>query len=98
LFNGNPQYRLPSTERKEISGVRKIVATWWGGDTRINDRTEVLDGKNRVIPGLYAAGYDAGGMYADSYAVWLPGGSLGFALNSGRTAGENAMKYIKTFA
>ena len=71
------------------------MAAWRSGDTRINERTEVVDRKNRVIPGLYAAGYGAGGMHGKSYGMWLPGGgSQGFALNSGRMTGENALRYI----
>jgi hypothetical protein len=33
------------------------------GGIKINERTEVLDRNDRVIPGLYAAGNDAGGLY-----------------------------------
>jgi fumarate reductase flavoprotein subunit len=32
----------------------------------------------------------------DSYAFVLPGNTLGFALNSGRMAGENAAIYVKS--
>jgi len=46
-----------------------------------------------VIPGLYAAGYEANSTHGDSYAYCLPGGTLGFAINSGRIAGENAAGY-----
>jgi fumarate reductase flavoprotein subunit len=48
-----------------------------------------------VISGLYAVGNDAGGLYGDSYDVIASGASSGFALNSGRIAGENALKYIR---
>jgi fumarate reductase flavoprotein subunit len=33
-------------------------------------------------------------MFGDSYNIYLSGGTLGFAVNSGRIAGENALKYI----
>ncbi len=94
LFNKNPRYLHPI--RTPRFYAFRILPSFLGteGGIRINEKTEVLDEKNRVIPGLYAAGYDAGGMYGDSYDVWLPGGSLGFALNSGRIAGENALRYI----
>jgi fumarate reductase flavoprotein subunit len=56
---------------------------------------EVLDKKDRIIPGLYAGGFDAGGMYGDSYCIHDSSGlSSGFALNSGRIAGRNALKYM----
>ena len=65
------------------------------GGIKINEKTEVLDRNDKVIPGLYAVGNDAGGLYGDSYDVIASGASSGFALNSGRIAGENAVKYIR---
>ena len=65
------------------------------GGIKINHKTEVLNKSQEAIPGLYAVGNDAGGMYGDSYDVVLSGSTLGFAVNSGRIAGENAAKYIK---
>ena len=65
------------------------------GGIKINEKTEVLDKSDKVIPGLYAVGNDAGGLYGDSYDVITSGASSGFALNSGRIAGENALKYIR---
>jgi len=54
-----------------------------------------LDKKDNVIPGLYAAGFDAGGMYGDSYHVSVgSGSSVGFAFNSGRIAGKNVLRYV----
>ncbi len=64
------------------------------GGIKINHRTEVLSEKGDVIPGLYAVGLDAGGMYGDSYDLIMPGSTLGFAVNSGRIAGENALKFL----
>ena len=49
-----------------------------------------------VIPGLYAAGVDACSIYGDSYLYTLAGNTMGFSLNSGRMAGENAVEYIKS--
>lgn len=65
------------------------------GGIKINEKTEVLDRDDEVIPGLYAVGNDAGGLYGDSYDVIASGASSGFALNSGRISGENALKYIR---
>jgi fumarate reductase flavoprotein subunit len=66
------------------------------GGIRINDRTEVLDKKGRVVAGLYAGGFDAGGMWGDSYCMTVSSGlSSAFALNSGRIAGRNAVKYVE---
>ena len=64
------------------------------GGIKINHRTEVLNREDEVIPGLYAVGLDAAGMYGDSYDLIVPGSTLGFAVNSGRIAGENALRYM----
>ena len=47
------------------------------------------------IPGLYAGGFDAGGMYGDSYPIKSSSGlASAFALNSGRIAGRSALEYL----
>jgi len=45
------------------------------------------------IPGLYAVGTDAGGLYGDTYDLLLGGSTAGFAANTGRIAAENALIY-----
>jgi fumarate reductase flavoprotein subunit len=68
------------------------------GGIKINEKTEVLDKENLVIPGVYAAGYDACGIFGNppDYNFYTPGSPFSFALNSGRIAGENALEYIKS--
>lgn len=66
------------------------------GGIKINHKTEVVGKDFKVIKGMYAAGVDANAIYGDSYVFVLPGNTLGFAINSGRMAGENAAGYIKT--
>ena len=65
------------------------------GGIKINHRMEVLDCEDNPIPGLYAGGLDAGGWETETYNVELAGAALGFAINSGRIAGENAVKYAR---
>lgn len=65
------------------------------GGIRINEKAEVLDREGKAIKGLYAVGCDAGGMYGDSYDLIASGIASSFALNSGRIAGENALRYLK---
>jgi len=60
------------------------------GGIKINYKAEVLGEDYDPIPGLYAAGLDACTIYGDSYPFILPGNTMGFALNSGRIAGESA--------
>ena len=94
LFNKDYRYMLP------IKGPNyyavKLYAGGYGslGGIPINYKTEVLTEMQEVIPGLYAAGTDACSIYGDSYVFILPGNTMGFALNSGRIAGENAVEYL----
>ena len=55
---------------------------------------EVLDSQGNSIQGLYAAGNDTGDADSDSYNTDLPGHSFGFAINSGRIAGESAAEFL----
>ncbi|OGO17335.1 MAG: hypothetical protein A2Z02_04935 [Chloroflexi bacterium RBG_16_48_7] len=64
------------------------------GGIKINEKMEVLDGDEKPIPGLYAAGVAAGGWEADCYCAVLSGAASGFAINSGRIAAENACRFI----
>lgn len=64
------------------------------GGIKINQHMEVLNQEETPIPGLYAAGVDTGGTDSDTYNFSLTGHSFGFAVNSGRIAGENAGRYM----
>ena len=55
---------------------------------------EVLGTADNTIPGLYAAGSTTGCWESESYCYHLTGHLVGFALNSGRIAGENAAAYL----
>jgi fumarate reductase flavoprotein subunit len=65
------------------------------GGIKINEKMEALDADDNPIPGLYAAGSTAGCWESESYCYRLTGHLVGFALNSGRIAGENAAKYLR---
>jgi fumarate reductase flavoprotein subunit len=96
LFNKNHRYLRPVAKPKFYAG--RLVPTGYGtlGGIKINHNTEVLTKDWKVIPGLYAAGTDACSIYGDTYVFVLPGNTLGFAINSGRIAGENASEYAKS--
>ena len=64
------------------------------GGIKINEKMEVLDTKDNPISGLYAAGSTTGCWESESYCYRLTGHLVGFALNSGRIAAENAVNYI----
>jgi fumarate reductase flavoprotein subunit len=60
------------------------------GGIRINHHMQVLNQDDNPIRGLYATGCVTGGWESDTYCLALSGSAFGFALNSGRIAGENA--------
>jgi fumarate reductase flavoprotein subunit len=93
IFIKDPRHLQPLTT-PPFYGIRhgvSLLATH--GDLRVNDHMEVLDKEDNAIPGLFAAGDDTGSVDSDTYNMDLPGHSFGFAINTGRIAGENAVKY-----
>jgi fumarate reductase flavoprotein subunit len=64
------------------------------GGIKINSNTEALNKNDEPVPGLYASGNCAGGMYGDTYDAVTSGLTMSFAISSGRIASENALKYI----
>jgi fumarate reductase flavoprotein subunit len=95
LFMKHYKYLRPIREPKFYAG--KMVPSAYGslGGIKINYKLEVQDKNFEVIPGLYGVGVDVNNIYGDSYIFILPGNTMGFAINSGRMAGENATDYIK---
>jgi fumarate reductase flavoprotein subunit len=96
IFNKSHYFLRPIKTPKFYAG--RLVPGAYGslGGIKINYRTEVVNKDWKKIPGLYAAGTDACSIYGDTYVFILPGNTMGFAINSGRIAGENAAEYIKT--
>lgn len=92
---------------KPAEYLNKIEAPYWlcevadgyyttCGGIKVGPNTEVLDTNGEVIPGLYAGGSDAGGLYGDSYDVCrAPGSQASWAVNSGRLAAKHAADYLK---
>lgn len=94
VFNKSHRLLRPIKTPRFYAGKQLPGAYGSLGGIKINHRTEVLDKKWKKIPGLYAAGTDACSIYGDTYVFILPGNTMGFALNSGRIAGENAAEYV----
>ena len=95
-FHKNPAYLRPITGRKGgFIAVRFYIAAYGTiGGVRTNKYGEVLDNNQEPIPGLYSAGSDCNTIYGDSYNFTLCGNTMGFAVNSGRMAGEAIADYI----
>ena len=99
LFAKDPRFLRPLVGPKYYAVKARTVMLGTKGGIRINESMEVLDKKSAVIPGLYAGGFDAGGMYGDSYPIRVSSGlSSAFALNSGRIAGRSALRYMEGLA
>ena len=95
IFNKGRKYLRPLKKPKYYAGKQIPGAYGSLGGIKINYKTEVIDNHWKKIPGLYAAGTDACSIYGDTYVFILPGNTMGFALNSGRIAGENAAEFAK---
>jgi len=97
IFEKNRNYMQP-IEKGPFYCCRQNVGAYGSvGGILINYKTEVMDQDSIVIPGLYAVGTDACNIYGESYPFILSGNTMGFCLNSGRIAGENAASSIEEF-
>lgn len=95
LFGKDYRYMKP-LKKGPFYAARFCVAAYGSlGGIKINHNTEVIREDFSPIKGLYAAGSDACSIYGDSYVFQLPGNTMGFALNSGRIAGEEAAAYLR---
>ncbi|MBA3475140.1 MAG: FAD-binding protein [Actinobacteria bacterium] len=87
---GELPFALPASPKlvePPYTAVRIYAAvTHTIGGLRIDDRARVLDGAGRPVPGLHAAGADAGGIFTGGY-----GSGLAAALVYGRIAAETAL-------
>lgn len=94
VFNKNMEYiRAVKTGPFYAVSMRPAALGTLGG-VKIDEKMQAINKSGDPVPGLYVVGNDAGGMYGDTYDLLLGGGTFGFALNSGRIAGENALQYI----
>ena len=97
LFAKDRRYLRPLLGPRFYAVRGRAVFLGTMGGIKVNEKLEVLDKKDVPIPGLYAGGFDAGGMYGDSYPIKSSSGlASAFALNSGRIAGKSALLYIST--
>jgi fumarate reductase flavoprotein subunit len=94
IFAKNRKYLMPlrTAPFYAVKGHLGLCDAY--GGIKINESMEALDSMDKPIPGLYAAGSTAGCWESESYCYRLTGHLVGFALNSGRIAGENAARYL----
>ncbi len=94
----DPPRRFDSTpiDRPPFYVIETVPAiTFTFGGLRIDDEARVLDENRRPIPGLLAAGADAGGLYVRAYAGGLAA-ALVFGLRAARTALEHQPQEVQT--
>lgn len=97
IFEKDRSYMQP-IEKGPFYCCRQTVGAYGSiGGILINHKTEVMTKDYNVIPGLYAVGTDACNIFGDSYPFILSGNTMGFCLNSGRIAGENAAAKLNDF-
>jgi ferredoxin len=96
MFNKDRKYLMPlRTPPYYALKCTPMFLTTTGG-IRVSDRMEAVDEMDSPVPGLFVSGVDAGGGFqTDTYFITMAGCTSGFAVNSGRIAGENAAAYAK---
>lgn len=94
MFDKPLQYMRPINKGRYYA--MQIYPSGYGslGGIRINDCMQVFNNDGEIIPGLYSAGTDSCSIFGDSYAFILPGNTMGYAVNSGRMAGGNAVDIL----
>lgn len=65
------------------------------GGIRVNGNMQVVNREYEPIPGLYAAGMEASGLFGDTYNLDVPGTANGFAHTSGRVAARHVAETLK---
>lgn len=97
VFEKDRHYMQP-IEKGPFYCCRQNVGAYGSlGGVLINHKTEVMTQDYKVIPGLYCVGTDSCNIFGDSYPFILSGNTMGFCLNSGRIAGENAAAKLDDF-
>ena len=93
---GKPvEYMQPVTQGPFYGFKLNIGAFCTMGGLQVTPQNEVRDEQGQVIPGLYAVGNDAAGLTGDTYGPNMPGTCVGYAIYSGRNAGQQVTEYLR---
>lgn len=90
LFAKKARYLMPLGEGPFYAVKAGADMLITHGGIRVNEMFQALDSNFMPLANLFIAGVDFGGADADVYNVVMSGHGFGFAVNSGRIAGENA--------
>ena len=95
LFAKEARFLRPLVGPRYYAVKGRTVFLGTMGGIKVSARLEAVDKDDVAIPGLYAGGFDAGGMYGDSYPIKTSSGlASAFAFNSGRLAAKNMLRYL----
>jgi len=93
IFVKDKKYLLP-VKTAPYYGIRCYInALVTHGGIKVDEKMQVMDEKDNAITGLLAAGVEAASADSDTYGP-VPAHGYGFAVNSGRIAGENAADFV----
>lgn len=80
---------LLKIENPPFYGIKLMQCfTSYKGGLKINEKAQAIDQYGNIVPGLYAAGEGAGGLFGEGY--YLCGTMICMSLTFGRIAGINA--------
>ena len=66
------------------------------GGSQVTKDLQVVNTKGEIVPGLYAIGLDAGGLYGDTYDMRIANGAAsGFSITSARLAVRHIESWLK---
>ena len=93
-FCKDRSYLVPLTGKKWYALRQNPGAYGSLGGIKINHKLEVITEDYQPIEGLFGAGSDVNSLYNGTYYFYFPGNTMGFAVNSGRMAGNYAADFI----
>ena len=94
-FGKPSQWLIPVDGGKYYATKLKLGLFTTCGGLKVDADAEVLDANGDPIPGLFAGGSDAGGLYGATYDVSVCTGSQqGWAVHCGKRAAEVAARYL----
>jgi fumarate reductase flavoprotein subunit len=96
-FGKASRYLLPLTGKRFYAC--KFYPSGYGslGGLKTDDSLRVVRPDGTAIDGLFSAGTDCCSIFGDTYMFYFPGSTMGFAINSGRMAGMNAVDFIDSY-
>lgn len=91
---GKDHRYLRALDGKKFYGYRVSISAYGSlGGIKINSNYETVREDGTVVEGLYSAGADSCEIYNGTYYYYFPGNSMGYCINSGRIAAENASAF-----